>query len=148
MAEERSGEFPVIPVGCHTAKTYIAFEAITDKVSKKVTAKYKTPSVTYHHQKNCNQNDFSHSIPNGMKESEEALIETTQQQTDLAQYQAIASVQLPMKKEFNFMLHENVEATMTSKIQKRAVETQEMANTKRRLAIQTTESILRERNYC
>jgi hypothetical protein len=54
-----------------------------------------------------------------MKELKEAMMEIAQQQTEIAQYQAMVSAQLPMKKEFYSMLHENLYSSMTSKMQKR-----------------------------
>jgi hypothetical protein len=106
-------------VGCDAAKSDITFEAITNKVSKKITAELKTSSATVLHQTNHNQHDLSQSITNGMKELKEAMMEMAQQQTEIVQYQAMASAPSSMKKEFYSMLHENLYASMTSKMQKR-----------------------------
>jgi hypothetical protein len=51
------------PVGRDAAKSDVAFEAITDKVSKKITAELKTLSATDLHQKSHNQHDLSHCKP-------------------------------------------------------------------------------------
>ena len=66
-------------VGCNAAKSDAAFEAIMDKVSKKITAKWKTSSVKDLHQKSCIHHDLYQSITDGMKELKEAMMEIAQQ---------------------------------------------------------------------
>ena len=80
-----------------------------------------------------------------MTDLKDGMMEMAQYQMETAQYQAMASAPSPMKKDFYAALYNNVMDSMSYKVQKRALDQQEMAVMKRRLAIKDAELELKEK---
>ena len=73
------------------------------------------------------------------------MTEMAQYQTEMAQYQAMASAPSPMRNKFYSALYNNVMDSMSFKVQKRAMEKQEMAIAKRRLALEDAQLKIAEK---
>ena len=134
----------ICPQDCDSAKHSNAISAITDKISKEVSKELNVSALMNTHRESLNLS-FVQSIKDGMKDLKDGMMEMAQYQMETAQYQAMASVLSPMKKDFYAALYNNIMDSMSYKVQKRALEQQEMAMVKRRLAIEDTESKLKEK---
>ena len=134
------------PQGRDSAKHSNAISAITDKITKQISQDL-TSSSTASHGESLNIT-FAQSIKDGMKELKDGMTEMAQYQMETAQYQAMASAPSPMRNEFYSALYNNVMDSMSFKVQKRAMEKQEMAVAKRRLALEDTQLKIAEKNLC
>ena len=137
---------PKCPQGRDSAKHSNANSAITDMITKQISQDLTSSSPA-----SCGESlnlTFAQSIKDGMKELKDGMTQMAQYQMETAQYQAMASAPFPMRNEFYSTLYNNVMDSMSYKVQKRAMEKQEMVIAKRQLALEDAQLKIAEKGLC